>query len=186
MLTHEGAQTQAAAVIAWPTGGGTDGISESRRLDILAAIFGDRLFDRLRSVAGASYSPSAVSQWPLGLKSGGRVIAVGQVAPENVELFFKLSREIAAELASTPVTEDELRRAIGPMMQYLARASSGNQFWLLQVSGGAYDPNRLNGAKTLVSDYMSITPQILQATAAKYLRPDRDWTLTVLPKTPAK
>ena len=98
-----------------------------------------------------------------------------------------LSREIAAELVATPVTEDELRRAIGPMMQYLARASSGNQFWLLQVSGGAYDANRLGGARTLVSDYMSITPQTLQATAAKYLRPEKDWTLVVRPKNaPAK
>ncbi|ONF97494.1 M16 family metallopeptidase [Sphingomonas jeddahensis] len=186
VLTHEGADTQAAAVIAWPTGGGSAGIAESRRLDILAAIFGDRLFDRLRSVAGASYSPSAVSQWPLGLTSGGRIVAVGQVAPDNVDLFFKLSREIAAELVSTPVSEDELRRAIGPMMQYLARASSGNQFWLLQVSGGAYDPNRLGGARTLVSDYMEITPQTLQATAAKYLRPEKDWTLMVQPKAAAK
>ena len=114
------------------------------------------------------------------------MIAVGQVAPENVDLFYKLSREIAAELVSTPVSEDELRRAVGPMMQYLARASSGNQFWLLLVNGGAYDPNRLNGARTLVSDYMGITPQTLQATAAKYLRPEKDWTLKVLPKTPAK
>ncbi len=185
-LTHEGADTQAAAVIVWPTGGGTADIGESRRLDILAAIFGDRLFDRLRSVAGASYSPSAVSQWPLGLTSGGRIVAVGQVAPDNVDLFFKLSREIAAELVSTPVSEDELRRAIGPMMQYLARASSGNQFWLLQVSGGAYDANRLGGARTLVSDYMGITPQTLQATAAKYLRPEKDWTLAVQPKAAAK
>ncbi|WP_085810422.1 pitrilysin family protein [Sphingomonas sp. TZW2008] len=186
VLTHNGADTQAAAVIAWPTGGGTDGIAESRRLDILSAIFGDRLFDRLRSVAGASYSPSAASQWPLGLQSGGRFIAVGQVAPANVDLFYKLSREIAAELVAKPVDQDELRRAIGPMMQYLSRASSGNQFWLIQTSGGAYDPKRLAGASTLVSDYMSITPAILQATAAKYLRPDKDWTLVVLPKTAAK
>ncbi len=186
VLTHQGADTQAAAVIAWPTGGGTDGIAESRRLDILAAIFGDRLFDRLRSVAGASYSPSAVSQWPLGLQSGGRFIAIGQVAPDNVELFYKLSREIAAELVAKPVDEDELRRAIGPMMQYLARASSGNQFWLIQTSGGAYDDKRLAGARTLVQDYMSITPATLQATAAKYLRPEKDWTLVVLPKAAAK
>ena len=186
VLTHDGADTQAAAVIAWPTGGGADGIAESRRLEILSAIFGDRLFDRLRSVAGASYSPSAVSQWPLGLNSGGRFLAIGQVAPNNVELFYKLSREIAAELVSTPVSEDELRRAIGPMMQYLARASSGNQFWMLQTSGGAYDPRRLDGARTLVADYMSITPATLQATAAKYLRPDKDWTLMVVPKSAGK
>ena len=185
VLTHDGADTQAAAVIAWPTGGGTADIPESRRLDILAQIFADRLFDRLRSVAGASYSPSAVSQWPLGLQNGGRMMAVGQVAPANVNLFYKLSREIAAELVAKPVEQDELNRAIGPMMQYLARASSGNQFWLIQTSGGAFDPNRLAGARSLVSDYMTITPATLQATAAKYLQPSKDWTLVVMPKTPA-
>ncbi len=52
--THAGPDNQAAAVIAWPTGGGSAGMSDSRRLDVLAAVFSDRLFDRLRSEAGAS------------------------------------------------------------------------------------------------------------------------------------
>ena len=50
--THLGDDNQAAAVIAWPTGGGIDGIAESRRLDVLAAVFSDRLFERLRQAAG--------------------------------------------------------------------------------------------------------------------------------------
>ncbi|UVO49883.1 insulinase family protein [Sphingomonas sp. SUN019] len=181
--THNGADTQAAAVIAWPTAGGSADIAESRRLDILAAIFADRLFDRLRSVAGASYSPSAASQWPVGLAGGGRLIAVGQVAPANVDLFFKLSREIAAQLVATPVDADELKRAIDPQMRFLERASTGNQFWLMQTSGGTYDANRLANVKTLVTDYVTITPQSLQATAAKYLQPTKDWTMAVIPKT---
>jgi zinc protease len=180
--THDGDDTQAAAVIAWPTGGGSEDHAESRRLQVLAAIFSDRLFDRLRSAAGASYSPSAQSQWPVGQPGGGRLIALGQVAPDKVDLFFKLSREIAAELVATPITEDELRRTVVPMLQYMARASSGNQFWLIQTQGGAYDPKRIEASQSLVSDMTSITPETLQATAAKYLRPDKDWTMTVLPK----
>jgi zinc protease len=169
-------------VIAWPTGGGSEDHAESRRLQVLAAIFSDRLFDRLRSAAGASYSPSAQSQWPVGQPGGGRLIALGQVAPDKVDLFFKLSREIAAELVATPITEDELRRTVVPMLQYMARASSGNQFWLIQTQGGAYDPKRIEASQSLVGDMTSITPQSLQGTAAKYLRSDKDWTMVVLPK----
>ena len=177
---HEGPANQAAAVIAWPTGGGSAGIAESRQLDVLAAIFADRLFERLRSAAGASYSPQAQSQWPIGLDSGGRILAIGQVAPDNVPLFFKLSREIAAELVSTPIDADELRRTIAPMGQYILRAATGNTYWLMQTGGGAYDQRRLDSARNVISD-IRITPQQLQALAAKYLQPEKDWTLAVLP-----
>ena len=44
-----------------------------------------------------------------------------------------LARQIAADLASKPVTADELLRTVGPMRQSIARASSGNSFWLQQL-----------------------------------------------------
>ena len=184
--THSGPENQAAAVIAWPTGGGVAGATEGRRLDVLAAIFSDRLFDRLRSQAGASYSPNVSSSWPIGMPSGGRMIAIGQVAPENIPLFFKLSREIAAELVSKPIDDDELKRTIGPMQQSIMRQSSGNQFWMNQLDGAVYEPERLNALARLYSDISRMTAADLQATAAKYLRPDRDWTMQVVPASIAK
>lgn len=183
--THSGPDNQAAALIAWPTGGGSADIAESRRLDILASVFGDRLFERLRSVAGASYSPSAQSQWPIGLASGGRIVALGQVAPDKVDLFFQLSREIAADLVANPLSDDELRRTLAPMGQLISRAATGNQFWMNLTQGGTYDPNRLEAARSVLRDYVTITPQSLQETAARYLKPERDWTLVVLPKAVA-
>lgn len=180
-LTHEGPEDQAMAVIAWPTGGGPEGSSDSRQLDVLAAIFSDRLFDRLRSDAGASYSPSVDSQWPVGAQSGGRIAAMGQVPPDKVDFFFKLSREIAADLATKPVEPDELKRTLLPMIEYIQRISTGNTFWLGQLSGAAYDPRRVAMLDALAKDLTSITPQTLQQVAAKYLRPDTDWTLEVVP-----
>ncbi len=182
MLTHGGPDNQAVAVIAWPTGAGIDGISESRKLDVLAEIFKDRLFDRLRSDAGASYSPNVDSQWPIGLAGGGRIMAVGQVPPDKVDFFFKLSREIAADLASKPVDADELKRTLVPMMQFIMRASTGNSFWLNQLTGASYDERRFTALSTLSTDLAAITPETLQQTAAKYLRPDSDWTLAVVPE----
>ena len=180
--THDGPANQAAAVIAWPTGGGVAGLTESRRLDVLAAIFSDRLFDRLRSQAGASYSPNVGSSWPTGFPSGGRLAAIGLVSPENLPLFFKLSREIAAELVSKPIDADELQRTIGPMQQLITRQSTGDQFWMNQLEGASYDPARFDALRRLLSDLTAMTAADLQATAARYLRPDKDWTMQVVPK----
>ncbi|HEX8553985.1 MAG TPA: insulinase family protein, partial [Sphingomonas sp.] len=167
--THVGPANQAAAVIAWPTGGGIEGIQDSRRLDVLAQIFSDRLFEKLRQAAGASYSPNVQSQWPVGLAGGGRLIAIGQVAPDKVDFFFTTARAIAADLVATPIADDELQRIMRPMGQYILRASTGNQFWLQQLGGGTYDPRRIEATKRIAEDFVSITPAQLQATAAKYL-----------------
>ena len=181
ILKHTGPENQAVAVIAWPTGGGMEAFADSRRLDVLAQVFSDRLFERLRQTAGASYSPSVGSQWPVGSPAGGRLLAIGQVTPDKTAYFFQLSREIAADLAQHPIPPDELARIMRPMAQFIVRASSGNQFWLLQMGGAAFDPKRVEATRTLAQDFVSITPEQLQAVAAKYLRADRDWTLEVLP-----
>ncbi|KQU62109.1 peptidase M16 [Sphingomonas sp. Leaf339] len=180
--THDGPDTQAAAVIAWPTAGGVAEIRTSRQLDVLAQLFSDRLFERLRQESGASYSPSVQSQWPMGMTAGGRLVAIGQVSPDNVGMFFRLSREIAADLAKNPVSADELERTVKPMAQQLMRASTSSQFWLSQMGGGTLDPRRLAAVRSLGTDLMSATPAEIQALAARYLRPDTDWTLAVVPK----
>lgn len=182
MLTHEGPANQAVAVVAWPTGGGIDRIADSRRLDLIAQIFSDRLFDRLRSEAGASYSPSVQSDWPVGLASGGRLIAIGQVPPDKVDFFFSLARDIAADLVAKPIERDELKRTLLPYVQYIARASTGNTFWLNQLAGGSYDQRRIAAVNALAVDIGAVTPELLQQTAQKYLRPDTAWLLAVTPK----
>ncbi|MBX3563441.1 MAG: insulinase family protein [Sphingomonas sp.] len=186
--THTGKPDQAAAVIAWPTGGGSAGITESRKLELLAAIMRDRLLDQLRSQAGISYSPTVASQWPVGMASGGKLIALGMVPADKTDYFFKLSREIAADLVAKPVDADELERALTPLKQLLMRQSSGNMFWMRLVEGGTRDPARIEAVNTLGQDIALTTPAEIQALAVKYLRPDKDWTLAIVPEAakPAK
>ncbi|MEN2785274.1 M16 family metallopeptidase [Sphingomonas qilianensis] len=182
ILTHGGPDNQAAAVIVWPTGGGLDQIADSNALDVLAAVFSDRLFDRLRSEAGASYSPSVQSQWPEGMSAGGRLFAIGQVAPNNVGLFFKMSREIAADLVAKPIGDDELQRTLTPMKELILRQATGNTFWLNQLQGGTYDLRRIDAVRNMFRGIGGMTAVKLQAIAAKYLRPDADWTMAVVPR----
>ncbi len=182
MRTHEGAANQAAAVIAWPTGGGSRDLAESRKLEVLAQVFSDRLFEKMRQAAGASYSPGVASSWPKGLAGGGRLAAISQIAPDKVDLFFRMSREIAADLVKNPVSDDELQRVKGPLQELYQRASTSSLFWLRELSGGAYDDNRIDATRRIGRDYGAVTPATLQATAAKYLVPEKDWTMAVVPK----
>jgi zinc protease len=181
VLTHTGPADQAIAVLAWPTAGGQGEIYESRKLDILAAIFNDRLFDTLREGEGASYSPNVGSNWPAFMPGGGSFVVTSQLKPAGVDRFYALSRQIAADLASKPVTADELLRTVGPMRQSIARASSGNSFWLSQLQGASGEPRRLQSLSTLSSDYARITPEELQATAKRWLAPDKSFAMVVVP-----
>ena len=75
VLTHHGDANTAAALAAWPTGGGSAGVHESRQLELLAQVFNNRLFDAMREKIGASYAPQVASNWPLDLPSGGYLAA---------------------------------------------------------------------------------------------------------------
>ncbi|MBU1606332.1 MAG: insulinase family protein, partial [Alphaproteobacteria bacterium] len=86
---HRGDANQAAAVIAWPSGGGVAGLRESRQLEILVQLFNNRLFDAMRERAGASYAPVVRSEWPSDIAGGGRISALAQLQPEDVPIFFQ-------------------------------------------------------------------------------------------------
>jgi zinc protease len=53
---------------------------------------------------------------------------------------------------------------------------------LRELAGGGFDPKRIAATEELGVSIRGITPASLQATAAKYLKPERDWTLKVVPK----
>ena len=178
---HRGDASQAAAVIAWPTGGGVDDLRWSRQMEILVQLFNNRLLDAMRERAGASYSPQAVSSWPVDVETGGRIMAIGQVQPKDVPVFFEEAQKIADDLAQTPPSEDELARVTEPLAQLVRRASSGNMFWLLQVQGATQDPKRYALLRTLVPDYSQTTPEIMQAMAKRFLSRDAAFRLAVLP-----
>ena len=183
VLTHRGQGDQAAAVIAWPTGGGGD-VRISRQLEILKEIFQDRLFESFRSEDAASYSPYVISAWPEDFPAGGYFAAVSQVQPGKVDLFLDKARAIAADLAARPVSKDELERAVTPIQALIMRASSGNAFWMISLEGATRNGQKFAQLASTLSDYKSITPESLQALARQYLVNDKAWAMKVLPEKP--
>lgn len=181
VLKHRGDANQAAAVIAWPSGGGVDALRESRQLEILIQLFNNRLIDAMRERAGASYAPQVISDWPVDLSSGGTIMALAQLRPEDVPAFFAEAERIARDLAENPPAEDELQRVTEPLRQQISRASTGNNFWLYHLEGASFDPRRVDLIKSLLVDYSRTTPEIMQLLAQRYLARQPGWKLAIIP-----
>jgi len=183
VLHHRGDSNQAAAVIAWPTGAGVAGAREARQLDVLAQIISDRLFEKLRVTDHAAYSPGAQSDWPLAFDQGqGYLMVNSQLKPEKVDYFFALVREIVADLAAKPISEDELQRTVAPTRQLLMRASTGNSFWMQQLEGATQDARYIAATQSMPRDMLGASTEDLRALAAKYLVDDRSYSVVVLPE----
>lgn len=179
---HRGEQGQAAAMTAWPTGGGLASPRDARGLEILAAIFNDRLFDRLRAEQGASYGPVVDSHWPTGFDSGGYLLVGSLLAPKDLDRFYSIAKEIAADLVTKPVSADELARNAGPIREQVARASTGNVYWMFLLEGATRDPRVASAALSIQDDIAAVTAADVQRLAREYLTPDRQWSLAILPK----
>lgn len=181
VVTHKGDSGQAAALLAWPTGGGIGGIRTGRQIDVLAAIFNDRLFERLRAQDGASYGPIVTSDWPTGFDDGGYLLVGSLLAPKDIDRFFDIAGDIARELASKPVSDDELGRAAGPIREQITRALTGNLYWMHLLEGASRDPRVVRAALSIEDHARAITPADIQALAQRYLVAERRWSLVILP-----
>lgn len=182
---HHGDANQAAAMMAWPTSGGVEQARDARALEVLAAIFNDRLFDRLRAEQGASYGPIVESYWPTGFEgSGGYLLAGSLLAPKDVQSFYAIAARIAADLVSKPVSDDELVRNLGPIREQVMRASTGNVYWMHLLRGGSRDERIIRNAVMLADDIDMIKAADIQRLARQYLATKiKPWKVAVLPET---
>ncbi|MDZ3832958.1 MAG: insulinase family protein [Sphingopyxis sp.] len=180
---HRGEKGQAAAMTAWPTSGGIANPRDARGMEVLAAIFNDRLFDRLRAEQGASYGPVVDSHWPTGFDGSGGYLLVGSLlAPKDIGRFYSIARDIAADLAANPVSDDELARNVGPIREQVARASTGNVYWMFLLEGATRNPQVAANALSIQDDVQSVTAADVQRLAREYLAPARQWSLSILPQ----
>jgi zinc protease len=109
-------------------------------------------------------------------------MAMTQLPPALVPEFFAAADKIAADLAATGPTPDELARATEPLRQLLNRLETGHAFWLNQLEGATTDPDRIRLLPSIMKDYTVSSPAEMQALAAKYLQPGKAFRVEVLPE----
>ncbi|HEX8467339.1 MAG TPA: insulinase family protein [Allosphingosinicella sp.] len=182
---HQGDRNQAYAALGWTTFGGTEARRERRALSVAANLAGARLMERLRDSEGASYSPSATVQTSFQFKDWGFFFAGSEIRPERADLFFRLAREIVADLAAKPASADEWQRAINPVVTGIERRLKTNAYWAGALEDWSREPYLIEHARTYLADYKSLTPEDVRSAVAKYVVDEGDWSILVLPAKPA-
>ncbi len=180
-FTHQGDPTQAYAALGWTTFGGTEGRRERRALGLAANIAQARLMERLRDSEGASYSPSATVQTSFQFPDWGFLFAGSEIRPERADLFFRLAREIVADLAARPASADEWQRAINPVVTGIERRLKTNAYWAGAMEDWSREPYLIEHTRTYLADYRSLTPEEVRAAVAKWVADEGDWSILILP-----
>ncbi len=172
---------RAAAVVYWPTTWIRD-IDDTRRLNLLASIFTDKLREEVRQKIGEGYSPFARNSSSDVFPGYGYLFAFNLADPDKAVELTVIMKEIGASLAAGEITEDDLDRARLPLLNMLRQYVRNNQYWLNRVLLQAQaQPENLEWARTLQSSYEAMTLEELKETAANYLSPDKALRVMVLP-----
>ena len=99
-----------------------------------------------------------------------------------------LIHEMGIELGAKGVTQDELDRALKPILSNLEKTLRNNGYWLNTVMAQCQsEPYRLDWARGRDADYASIKLAEINALARKHLGRENAAQVIILPgKTPEK
>ncbi|MEE2808647.1 MAG: insulinase family protein [Verrucomicrobiota bacterium] len=161
-------------------------ISSTRRLSVLGAIFADRLRSKVREELGEAYSPYARHIPSDTYKGYGYLMSVITVDPPQAEKIANVVEGIGTALASKGITEDELERAIKPLLNSIEQQVRQNSYWLRTVSLSSQEfPQKLDWAKTMLKDYKSIKVSDVNSMAKKYLSEGNSVSVKIVPREPS-
>jgi zinc protease len=180
-FTHQGDPNQAYALIGWSTLGGAAHIRERRALALAANMFEVRLFDQLREQEGATYAPNAVHLASDAFAQWGIFYASAELRPASAPTFFRIAREIVADLAARPVGADEFARALNPVTSGIERRLATNAYWVDALENWHRSERDIENVRTYLADYRALTPEAVRRAVAQYVADQGDWSMLVLP-----
>ncbi|MBL9152669.1 MAG: insulinase family protein [Verrucomicrobiales bacterium] len=161
---------KAMSLVYWPTPDIFQ-IERTRRIGLLSSILDDRLRLKLREELGDAYSPFAHNLPSDTYKDYGYLFAAVTVDPPQAAKVSGIIKTIGAELAKgDSITQDELDRAKKPQITQIEEFRRTNRYWLTSVLESSQEyPQRLDWARTFVSDYEAITLDEIKALAKEFL-----------------
>ncbi|MDY0131468.1 MAG: insulinase family protein [Desulforegulaceae bacterium] len=145
-------------------------IENSRALSLCARIIDDRLRVNIRENLGLAYSPFAYNQPSKVYENYGGLFMGVKTSPEKTEIVKKEIKNIISSLKNKKITDDEFERALKPLLSSIATQVQQNSYWLNTVLDGSFQNKvQLEWAKTIVSDYSSLTKEVVQEKCDQYL-----------------
>ena len=170
----------ALSVVSWPTSGSRD-VSQDARARVLADILNDRLRLKVRTDLGATYTPSVVRYSSDAFPDFGYMQAGMTVDPNQAQKISSLVAEIADNLATGSISDDEFQRALKPVLASLDEVVKDNVYWLNTLADSQEHPEVLEAARNIVKNYQSITKPEIEALAKQLLSADKATTISLIP-----
>ncbi len=167
-------------VVYYPTSDGMD-IHRSRRLNVLAEVFSDRLRVKVREQMGSSYAPSVRSTASDVFPGYGYLAAIVEVDPSKTKLVQDVVIAVASDLQANGATQDELDRALNPTIKHVEESERTNGYWLTVLGRCQEKPEVLDWARSRRADFTSISRADMDALAKAYLSPSQASRLIIRP-----
>lgn len=141
----------------------------SAAADVAAAILQSRLVDTVREKLGLTYSPQTESNESLELQGEGYLSIAIETPPSNFDKFHALLADQLRDLASKPVSADELARAKQPLVEAQRKRLETNDYWTGKLRQLSRDPRIRDQLLSSVEDLSAVTPTDVQAMMAKFV-----------------
>ena len=172
---------KAMPLVYWPTEDIWD-IQRTRRLSVLALVVDDRLRVKIREELGDAYSPFAHNLPSDAFKGYGYMFASVTAKPDQAKMLIDVVKEIGEGLSKGTVTEDELERAKKPQINQIEEYRRTNRYWMNSVMQSCQEyPERLDWARSFVTDYEAIKLEEVNELAKKYLGADKSLSVLIEP-----
>lgn len=166
--------------VAFPTDDFWD-IRQTRRLMILSRILSERLQDLIREELGQSYSPYVYNSPSVVFDGYGTLQMVVKAAPEKTGFVYEQVVKMVSMLDSKPITEEEVQRALNPVISHIQQLRSTNRYWLNSVLvNSSRFPQKIQWAQEMLEDYQSVSRADMVSLVKKYLAVNKSARITIL------
>lgn len=180
-LTHTGAENQGAIYLAWPTIKDWS-LTRSRQYGMVRRIFQNRMTQIIREDMGLTYSPGASLNFSKLNADYGYISASMTSDPQYFDAFETAAIDIAADLRSGGITQDEIDRAVKPVLESFERSEKENSSWLGLVARSQTRPERLDWRRSRLATFSAMTPELLDSAARDLFEPKRLHIVKISPE----
>lgn len=182
IVRHTGPADQALLRLTWPTRDDSDPV-EVLKLALLERVMRIALTETLREKLGKAYSPSAASTPSRFWKGYGVFGIAASVDVGDVPATRAAMIAAVAALRAAPVPDDLLQRARAPMIEARDNALKSNTGWLALADRAQTEAGEIDRFQKIDERLRAITPADVQAMARRFLVPEEQVEVLVLPES---
>jgi zinc protease len=160
---------KAIVTAAYPTDDFYD-IKRTRVLNLLSALFSEKMRDEIREKKGLAYASYAFNNPSETYKNYGVLRAEIFIKTGDEKKTVAAVKKIVSDLAAGRITKDEFIRVKKPILTTIKDLLEKNSYWLNTVlSNSVNHPEQLDWARNIYSEYSKITLKDIKKAARTYL-----------------